>query len=586
MYKGIYRDFRPDNFDHMIGQNHIVRILKNQIASGTVGHAYLLCGTRGTGKTTTARILAKAINCRHEDPAARPCCECESCRAIKEGRYIDVIEIDAASNNSVEDIRDLREGVNYAPVMGQSKVYIIDEVHMLSAAASNALLKTLEEPPENVYFILATTDPHKLLATILSRCIRLDFRRVSEDALADNMRNICNTLGVKADDAALYLIAANADGSVRDSLSLLDQCISAADGELGREDVVGILGMAGEAMMINITECVLEGDIAKALIMLDAAIKQGVDVKLFMKEWLAHFRNLLMAKFISDAENMLNMSLENAAKVKEQAGRVSAELLNLAITELTKTISESRWSAQPRVILEMCLVRIGMGPQEKQQPAASPIEAAHRAPQKAPQAQQPSPVVQATVRTPSPAPSVPQQAAQAPQPAAGGAFDLQAAAAPEELPGLYIDVSDAAGSMAQGSIGAASPAPEDEAPAAQAAEPQQNLAELWRTVVRKASGEKLMLVRAETKAMLVKLDENNFYVGIMDDMTEKVIKENGREVLERWMSEYCGRHMTLRLVKQKGVPLAKDSDSRASESAETVAEQMKEKFHVDVEIRP
>ena len=212
MYQALYRAFRPETFGDLAGQDHIVRILKNQIATDSVGHAYLFCGTRGTGKTTTARLLAKALNCSSE--GERPCGECENCRAIAAGNFIDVVELDAASNNSVDDIRTLREEVNFPPAVGSKKVYIIDEVHMLSTQAFNAFLKTLEEPPKDTVFILCTTDPNKLPATIQSRCIRLDFRRVPENVIRDRFRTICKKLGIEADEDALALLAENADGSV------------------------------------------------------------------------------------------------------------------------------------------------------------------------------------------------------------------------------------------------------------------------------------------------------------------------------------------------------------------------------------
>ncbi|MBR4020127.1 MAG: DNA polymerase III subunit gamma/tau, partial [Firmicutes bacterium] len=244
MYTALYRAQRPEIFQEVIGQDHIVRILKNQIATGTVSHAYLFCGTRGTGKTTTARILAKAVNCLDTHDA--PCGSCPNCQSIKEGTFMDVIEIDAASNNGVENIRELRESVKYPPAVGRKKVYIIDEVHMLSTGASNALLKTLEEPPENVIFILATTDPQKLPQTILSRCMRLDFKRVPENTLMEHMRRICMEKGVKISESALRLLAANADGSVRDGLSILDQCLAGGDKELGRDDILEFLGTVSE----------------------------------------------------------------------------------------------------------------------------------------------------------------------------------------------------------------------------------------------------------------------------------------------------------------------------------------------------
>jgi DNA polymerase III subunit gamma/tau len=241
MYQALYRAFRPETFDGIMGQEHIVKILKNQIAGDSTGHAYLFCGTRGTGKTSMARILAKGVNCTSLD-MDKPCGFCNNCLAIKGGVFLDVIEIDAASNNGVENIRELRESIKYPPVVGRCKVYIIDEVHMLSTGAFNALLKTLEEPPQNVMFILATTEPQKLPATILSRCLRLDFRRISEQRMRLGMREICTSLDVKISDSALALIVANADGSVRDGLSLLDQCISAGGKEVVRQDILEFLG--------------------------------------------------------------------------------------------------------------------------------------------------------------------------------------------------------------------------------------------------------------------------------------------------------------------------------------------------------
>ncbi len=621
MYTAIYRDFRPDSFDRLVGQDHIVRILKSQIASGQTGHAYLFCGTRGTGKTTTARILAKALNCEAEDRADRPCCECASCRAIKEGSFMDVVEIDAASNNGVDNIRELRESVKYPPVQGRNKVYIIDEVHMLSPGAFNALLKTLEEPPENVVFILATTEPQKLPATILSRCMRLDFRRVSENIIIENMKMICKARGLEAEDAALALIAVNADGSVRDSLSILEQCISTGESLITRSDVAEMLGTAGEEVMIEMTDCIMRSDMQAALILLDSAINSGRDVKQFMKEWLAHFRNLLMAKYIKDPENSLNMSLENAARVKEQSRAVSTDLLNRGITELTKTISESRWSVQPRVMLEMCIVRLGVGQQEELKTVFSydGVQAVSEA-----------------------------AAAAVPDPAAGGGVSFSGASASginttsvettksgtvgvqsgmsdEELylqslidsaagfnedpfsePGAGMvfqemqnqpynaptaNVTSTAAAMKKPAVSAAVQ-PESEAGqkanvkhsqnsgGAGSAGPTREALELWNTVVKKSVGERPMLIRIENRAQFIGMDDSNFYVSVQDDITARIIKEKGRAVLEKHMEEYGGRHRTLRLAKQKGVPLAKEQDE-----AQAIADQIKEKFHIDVEIK-
>lgn len=585
MYTAIYRDFRPDSFDQIVGQDHIVRILKSQIASGRTGHAYLFCGTRGTGKTTTARILAKALNCESEDIAARPCCECASCRAIKEGSFMDVIEIDAASNNGVDNIRELRESVKYPPAVGRNKVYIIDEVHMLSTGAFNALLKTLEEPPENVVFILATTEPQKLPATILSRCMRLDFRRVSEKTIADNMRMICEARGLEAEEAALALIAVNADGSVRDSLSILEQCISTGDKRITRDDVAEMLGTAGEEVMIELTDLVMKADMSSALLLLDSAINSGRDVKQFMKEWLAHFRNLLMAKYIQDPESALNMSLENVERVRKQSAEISTDLLNRGITELTKTISESRWSAQPRVMLEMCIVRLGVGQEELKQtvfrydgaaPAVSDSGALSGGAQAVRAAQQ---TVQQPVQD-------------------NGLSDeeryLQSLIDSESGNGISMMPPEPDHGDMYGTSAAPPPAGRGNTPKeAHSAQPQTappagravpgltpEAADLWNTVVKKAVGEKPMLIRIENRAKLVGMDDKNFYVAVQDDMTARIIKERGREILEKKMEEYHGTHLTLRLAKQKGVPLAKEQDK-----AEMVAEQIKEKFHIDVEIK-
>ncbi len=359
MYTALYRTERPEVFSEMLGQEHIVRILRNQIASDTVGHAYLFCGTRGTGKTTTARLLAKAVNCTSE--GERPCGVCENCRAIQNGRFMDVIEIDAASNRSVNDIRDLRDSVNFPPITGRRKVYIIDEVHMLTPEAFNALLKTLEEPPESIMFILATTDPQKLPQTILSRCMRFDFRRVPENRIAERMEEICAKRGIRVTDGALRLLAANADGSVRDGLSLLDQCIAGDTEELTREQVLEYLGTVSDDFFLRLTERVMLKDAAGALLLLDEVIRDGKDVKLLLGDWLSHYRSLLIAKYIKDPEDMLNMSRENVEKLARQSAAMELPDLNDGIITLAKTISDARYSTQPRTLMELAIVTLATG---------------------------------------------------------------------------------------------------------------------------------------------------------------------------------------------------------------------------------
>ena len=356
MYQALYRARRPEVFSEVLGQEHIIKILKHQIDTGRVSHAYLFCGTRGTGKTTMARLLAKALNCTGE--GERPCGTCANCRAIAKGSFMDVIEIDAASNNGVDNIRELRESVKYPPQIGSKKIYIIDEVHMLSTGAFNALLKTLEEPPENVIFVLCTTEPQKLPQTILSRCMRLDFKRVPQKILQDDMKKICEERGVAITDGAVRLLAANADGSVRDGLSILDQVLASGDSTIDREDVLDYLGTVGDEFFIELTELVSLHKTGEALVLLDKALSEGRDAKQLMKDWNAHYRNLLITKFMRSPEDLLNMSEENIAKVREQSSHISFDEIDKAILRISKTINEARWSTQPRILMELDIVAL------------------------------------------------------------------------------------------------------------------------------------------------------------------------------------------------------------------------------------
>lgn len=355
-YLSLYRKYRPEVFPELIGQDHIVRILKHQIAADTLSHAYLLCGTRGTGKTTTARILAKAVNCTGD--AGRPCGVCENCRAISAGRFMDVIEIDAASNNGVDNIRELRESVNYPPSTGRKKVYIIDEVHMLSQGGYNALLKTLEEPPEHVMFILATTNPEKMPQTVMSRCMRLDFKRVTAKELAEKMREVCMESGVESTDEALSLLAANADGSVRDALSLLEQCLSGGDNAIDRETVLEYLGAVSQDFYLKLTDDIIGKRVSDAFFLLDAALRDGKDVKQIMKDWMEYYRSLLIVKFVKKPEDMLNMSADNIEKLREQSKDIGVSTLNRSIMILAKAINDAAYSTQARILMEVAIVAI------------------------------------------------------------------------------------------------------------------------------------------------------------------------------------------------------------------------------------
>ena len=310
-YTALYRKFRPDSFQDVKGQDAIVRTLKNQIRAQRIGHAYLFCGTRGTGKTTVAKILAKAVNCEHPIDG-NPCNECETCKAIAAGNSMNVIEIDAASNNGVDNIREIREEVAYSPTSGKYKVYIIDEVHMLSIGAFNALLKTLEEPPSYVIFILATTEAHKIPITILSRCQRYDFKRIARTTIVDRLRELMDEEQVEVEDKALRYIAKKGDGSMRDALSLLDQCIAFYLGEkLTYEHVLDVLGAVDTDEFSKLLREVLDGDVTQVILHLENMIMQGRDLTQLVNDFTWYLRNLLLLKSSDNMEDVLDVSAEN-----------------------------------------------------------------------------------------------------------------------------------------------------------------------------------------------------------------------------------------------------------------------------------
>ena len=357
MHKALYRVYRPKNFSDVIGQEHIVRTLKNQIENNNVGHAYLFCGTRGTGKTSTAKIFSRAVNCTnlHND---EPCNECENCREILEDKTMDVVEIDAASNNSVDDIREFRENVKYSPAKSKYKVYIIDEVHMLSQGAFNALLKTLEEPPSYVIFILATTEPHKIPATILSRCQRFDFKRVTVKDISSRMRYICEKEGIEADEKALNLIARNSQGALRDALSILDQCISFEGNKISYNDVIELLGSVNIEQLFDLAESIIKEDTRKSLQILNDFIIWGKDVRNLVNDLIDHFRNLMVCKISNDLDEIISLPEETIDLLKQQAETIDTNNLIRILNILSEAQDGMKISSNPRVLMEVTMMKI------------------------------------------------------------------------------------------------------------------------------------------------------------------------------------------------------------------------------------
>lgn len=355
MYQALYRKYRPKTFDELLGQNHITTTLRNQIQKENIGHAYLFSGTRGTGKTSAAKIFSRAVNCLNLQNG-NPCNVCENCKGILEESIMDIIEMDAASNNSVDDIRDLREKVVYPPTKVKYKVYIIDEVHMLSKGAFNALLKTLEEPPKHLIFILATTEPERLPQTILSRCQRFDFKRITNKDLVLNMEVIIHDIDIEVDKDVLSLIARNSDGAMRDALSLLDQCISFGGDKIGYEDAIDILGIANKDLIFEMTNDIKDKNLEKSLFSIDEIIQNGKDIHQFIKDLINHFRNLMVVKSSKNPSNILD--LDEIERYIIQSKSMDMEYILKALEIFTEAESQAKWSTQPRILLEMATIKL------------------------------------------------------------------------------------------------------------------------------------------------------------------------------------------------------------------------------------
>lgn len=356
-YQALYRKWRPLTFDDVVGQEHITRTLKNEIVNGKLAHAYLFCGTRGTGKTSTAKILARAVNCLNPKDG-NPCNECEVCRGILDESIIDVVELDGASRNKVENIRDIIDDVMFLPSVARKKVYIIDEVHMVTTQAFNALLKTLEEPPPHVLFILATTELNKIPATVLSRCQRFDFRRITNADIVARLKTILEGDGRRVTDEGLALVAELGDGSMRDSLSILDQCLGLGEREITYDDIVDIIGITDDSSLFRLAEAAAHNDGEAALKILDEVSLSGKELGVFMESLISFLRDLLIVKLVAAPEKILNVSQEKLAQMKEIAPALTREKLVRSLSLLNESVISARLSSFSRTVYELALVKL------------------------------------------------------------------------------------------------------------------------------------------------------------------------------------------------------------------------------------
>jgi len=355
-YLVLARKWRPQSFDEVVGQDSLTQTLKNAISMNRVPHALLFCGPRGVGKTTMARILAKALNC-DKGPTPGPCEQCSSCKQIMAGNAMDVLEIDGASNTGVDDVRQLRESVQYRPSSSRYRIYIIDEVHMLSKNAFNALLKTLEEPPDHVFFIFATTEPYKVPQTIQSRCQRFDFRRIPVQAAILRLKTIAKAEEITVSDKGLRLLARQADGSMRDAISLLDQAVSFSGKEISDEGLTTMLATVDRRRLFELSDALVRGNPQKALEALDAVYRHGYDLKQFHKELIDHMRDLMVVKFVEDSSGLVELSDDEAAEMKKQAAQATEESLSLIFEFLLRAEEKLARSEYPKVVLEFSLVK-------------------------------------------------------------------------------------------------------------------------------------------------------------------------------------------------------------------------------------
>lgn len=533
-YTALYRKFRPGTFEDVKGQDHIVKTLKNQLMADRIGHAYLFCGTRGTGKTSIAKIFARAVNCENPHNGS-PCNECDACRAILSGSSMNVIEIDAASNNGVDNIREIREEVSYPPVDGKYKVYIIDEVHMLSIGAFNALLKTLEEPPSYVIFILATTEAHKIPVTILSRCQRYDFKRISQDTILARLQELADREGVAAEEKALRYIAKKGDGSMRDALSLMDQCIAFYLGEtLTYDKVLEVLGAVDTEVFSRLLRRILKEDITGAILSLDELIMQGRDLTQFVNDFTWYMRNLMLVKNSEDMEDVLDVSSENLLQLKEEAAMIREDTLMRFIRIFSELSAKIRLSSNKRVQLEMAVIKLCKPEAERDE--ISLLERIRRLER-------------------------------------GMSQILSGEAS--------VKVQAAPAGVQESREGLETAFPEEEEYKKAAPEDLKRIKSMWKSIVAETSGRfKVVLSAAEPKFNAQDPQDNRLFVVFADFLAEPYLNNTQtKELLEQIIRDKAGCQVEVKLV------LAADEGiQKGSLASIDLEERMREFIHTDIEI--
>ena len=521
-YVALYRRWRPESFADLVGQEHISRTLSRAVTSGQTSHAYLFTGPRGTGKTSTAKILARALNCA-EGPTLTPCGVCDSCRSISDGSSMDVFEIDAASNRGIDEIRDLRESVKFAPTEGHYKIYIIDEVHMLTTEAFNALLKTLEEPPERVIFILATTEPHKVPATIQSRCQRYDFHRITVTEIRDRLLYVCKESDIAAEEDALGIIAAQADGGMRDALSILDQCMALAEGTLTAERVQEALGLVGRAWIRRMAGEIAARDAAALIAQLSELLQSGRELKQVLAELAQHFRRLMIAG-VGGAVSAAELCAGDAEELRMDAAQFTQEEIMAILRRLNETMQELRTSPQPRIAVETLLIGLchteGTAPSgESTAPPTGGADAARIARLEA---------------------QVEELAARL---AAGGtpvSASASATASAAPSPRLHAVKADGAASKPAPKKAASSAAKE----AADGA-PRQLDMKIWQSFQTRLKERNRLAASLLSGAAYEGMTETHFFIRPSSDMARDYIKKRHRAVFDEVMTELAGRPLAV-----------------------------------------